>query len=42
MTLPLTVEREIHFRRRGKGWRRQLEAGPALALPPLTPGRVPR
>jgi hypothetical protein len=42
MTLPLTVESEVHFRRRGKGWRRQLEAGPAPTTPPFTPGRVPR
>jgi hypothetical protein len=42
MTLLLTVDREVHFRRRGKGWRRQLEPGPAPTTPPITPGRVPR
>jgi hypothetical protein len=41
MSRPLTIESDIHFQRRGRGARRQLDAGPAPApLPP--PGRVPR
>jgi hypothetical protein len=42
MTQSLTIESEIHFRRRGKGWRRQLEAGPAPAALAVAAGRVPR
>ena len=42
MSAPLTIECDIHFQRRGRGWRKELHAGPAPALPAIEPGRVPR
>jgi hypothetical protein len=41
MSEPLTIECDVHFRRRGRGGRRQLRAGQEPACP-ATPGRVPR
>jgi hypothetical protein len=42
MSMPLTVECEFHFERRGQGAARQLETGPPVPCPALEPGRVPR
>ena len=42
MSMPLTVECEFHFERRGRGSPRRLETGPELPCPSLEPGRVPR
>jgi len=42
MTKPLTYESHIHFRRRGRGSRREMETGKAPARPTREPGRVPR
>jgi hypothetical protein len=42
MTKPLTYECDIHFRRRGRGNRRELNAGPEPPRPTREPGRVPR
>jgi hypothetical protein len=42
MTKPLTVACDVHFRRRGRGSRRELEAGPEPLRPAAEPGRVPR
>jgi len=39
MTLPLTIEREVHFGRRDRGGRRALAEGPPVAA---NVGRVPR
>ncbi|MGE0769290.1 MAG: hypothetical protein AB7L90_22840 [Hyphomicrobiaceae bacterium] len=41
MTIPLTVEHEIHFRRHGRGSRKEIQAGhePQRSI---VPGRVPR
>ena len=41
MSKPLIVECQFHFRRRGRGSRKEVVAGQAPALPRLT-GRVPR
>ncbi len=41
MTTALTIEKSIHFQRRGPGSRKELRAGPAPPRP-ATPGRVPR
>ena len=41
MSDSLTIEREFHFHRRGRGSRKEVEAGPPPQRPP-TPGRVPR
>lgn len=41
MTIPLTVEHEIHFRRRGRGSRKELHAGHEPQRT-VVPGRVPR
>jgi hypothetical protein len=41
MTTPLTIERTVHFQRRGHG-RKQLQDGAAPAPPILPTGRVPR
>ena len=41
MKAPYTVECAVHFRRRGRGSRKQLRAGQEPFLP-ATPGRVPR
>lgn len=41
MTIPLTIERDVHFRRVGKGSRRTLSDG-AKPPPPPKLGRVPR
>jgi hypothetical protein len=41
MTAALTIEKSIHFHRRGKGSRKELRAGPEPPRP-STPGRVPR
>jgi hypothetical protein len=41
MTTTLTIEREVHFDRRGKGARKVLADGPT-PQPPAEPGRVPR
>jgi len=40
VTTPLTVEFDFHFERRGRGARKELEAG--QARPPVPGGRVPR
>lgn len=42
MTMPITIQRNIHFERRGRGYRKEVHAGepPAVAVP--LPGRVPR
>jgi hypothetical protein len=40
MNEPLTIHRQIHFRRTGHGGRQKLEPGPQP--PPVTLGRVPR
>jgi hypothetical protein len=42
MTKPLTYQCDIHFRYRGRGSRRELEAGPEPPRPAREPGRVPR
>ena len=41
MSTTLTIEREVHFDRRGKGARKVLADGPT-PQPPAEPGRVPR
>ncbi len=41
MTMPITVERTIHFRQRGRGARKEICDGEAPA-PKLLSGRVPR
>src|SRR5205085_7690211 len=41
MTSTLTIERRVHFDRRGHGARKELQAGPA-PVRPVTVGRVPR
>jgi hypothetical protein len=41
MTAAVTIEREIHFHRRGQGSRKELRDGPAPERP-VEPGRVPR
>jgi hypothetical protein len=41
MTTPLTIERTVHFQRRGHG-RKELRDGAPPACPALPPGRVPR
>jgi hypothetical protein len=41
MTAVVTIEREIHFHRRGQGSRKELRDGPAPERP-VEPGRVPR
>ena len=40
MNTPLTIERNVHFHRRGRGSRKELRTGAAPR--PTTPGRVPR
>ena len=42
MTMPMTFECDVHFRRRGRGSRRQLETGKELEQPAREPGRIPR
>jgi hypothetical protein len=42
MSVQLTIECEVHFRRVGRGAPKALEAGPAPALATVRPGRVPR
>jgi hypothetical protein len=42
MTTPMTFECDVHFRRRGRGARRQMEEGRAPTPPTSAPGRVPR
>jgi hypothetical protein len=42
MTNLLTYECNIHFRRRGRGSRREMEMGKEPARPTREPGRVPR
>jgi hypothetical protein len=42
MTRPITIETSIHFRRRGRGSRREMHQGEAPAATPRLPGRVPR
>ena len=42
MTRPITVETTIHFRRRGRGSRREIASGASLAAPQQSIGRVPR
>lgn len=42
MTKPMTFECNVHFRRRGRGSRRELEAGQEPPRPIREPGRVPR
>jgi hypothetical protein len=41
MTTALTIECEVHFRRRGRGAHKVLETGPK-PFRPAEPGRVPR
>ena len=41
MNPPLTVECDIHFRRRGKGYRKELQAGPQPQPSVVPSGRVP-
>jgi hypothetical protein len=41
MTAALTIECDVHFERRGRGFRKELAAGPAPQRT-LPPGRVPR
>lgn len=41
MTIPLTIEREVHFRREGRAGRRALNNGP-MPPPVRKPGRIPR
>jgi hypothetical protein len=41
MTTALTIEKSIHFHRRGKGSRKELRVGQEPPRP-CTPGRVPR
>jgi hypothetical protein len=38
----LTIECNVHFRRRGRGSRRELQAGQEPPRPAREPGRVPR
>ncbi|MFL5240592.1 MAG: hypothetical protein ACJ8FY_00665 [Gemmataceae bacterium] len=42
MTKALTYQCDIHFRRRGRGSRRELESGLEPPRPAKQPGRVPR
>ncbi len=42
MTRPLTLERTIHFRQRGRGGRKEICQGEAPMPTPRLPGRVPR
>lgn len=42
MTRPITVEAVIHFRRRGRGSRREICRGEQPEAPQRPPGRVPR
>src|SRR5262245_49450613 len=42
MSQTLTIERELHFSRYGRGAPRHLEAGPEPQALPREPGRVPR
>jgi hypothetical protein len=42
MTKPLTHVCDVHFRRRGRGSRREMRAGQAPARPTSESGRVPR
>jgi hypothetical protein len=41
MTTALTIDKSIHFHRRGRGSRKELRQGPEPQRP-STPGRVPR
>ncbi|HZT79150.1 MAG TPA: hypothetical protein VFA26_02930 [Gemmataceae bacterium] len=41
MTAAVTIEREVHFHRRGQGSRKELRDGPEPRRP-VEPGRVPR
>ena len=41
MSMGLTIECDVHFHRRGRGARKELQPGPAPPGPSL-PGRVPR
>jgi hypothetical protein len=41
MSAGLRIERQVHFRRRGRGFRKELEAG-LEPIAPVTSGRVPR
>jgi len=41
MTIPLSVESDIHFKRRGRGSRRVMETGPNPTLE-RPAGRLPR
>ena len=42
MTRPITVESTIHFRRRGRGSRREIASGASPAVPERPLGRIPR
>jgi hypothetical protein len=42
MTRPITVESTIHFRRRGRGSRKEICRGAVPEAPQRLPGRVPR
>lgn len=42
MTRPITIEYNIHFRRRGRGSRREMCEGQQPVASPILPGRVPR
>lgn len=42
MNQPITIERSIHFKRRGRGSRKTIREGEASKQAPQSPGRVPR
>jgi hypothetical protein len=42
MTTPLTIECATHFRRSGRGARKEIEVGPPPQPAVVTPGRLPR
>ena len=42
MTSPITIECNIHFKRRGRGARKTMREGTASTPPPCPSGRVPR
>ena len=42
MNLPLILECAVHFHRRGRGGRREIQLGPEPVRPAPPPGRVPR
>ena len=42
MTKPITIECDIHFKRRGPGSRKELREGKSLDTAPVSSGRIPR